>query len=64
MGIDPDTFLKLCRKRVNEYKEKLHELKIILIECNKEQLDYFSKELELGAGAAITPVLLQDFKII
>ncbi|MFY9312049.1 MAG: winged helix-turn-helix domain-containing protein [Tepidanaerobacteraceae bacterium] len=62
MGIDPDTFLKLCRKRVNEYKEKLHELKIILIECNKEQLDYFSKELELGAGAAITPVLLQDFK--
>lgn len=63
IGIDADTFLNLCRQRVSEYKEKLHNLKIMLVECNKEQLDYFCKELELGAGVTITPVLLQDFKI-
>jgi len=62
MGIDADSFLTLCRQRVSEYKEKLHKLKIMLVECNKEQLDYFCKELELGAGVTITPVLLQDFK--
>jgi len=62
MGIDADTFLKLCRQRVDEYKKKFHRLKIMLIECNKEQLDYFCRELELGSGVAITPVLLQDFE--
>lgn len=62
MGMDADGFLNLCKKRVNEYKDKLHELKVMLVECNKEQLDYFCEELELGSGVSITPVLLQDFK--
>ena len=61
-GVDPDAFLSLCSQRVKEYKQKLHKLKIMIVECNKEQLDYFCKELELGAGVTITPVLLQDFK--
>lgn len=61
-GIDADTFLSLCSQRVKEYKKKLHKLKVMIVECNKEQLDYFCKELELGAGVSITPVLLQDFK--
>jgi DNA-binding transcriptional regulator YhcF (GntR family) len=61
MGMDADSFLNLCKQRVSEYKNKLHELKIMLVECNKEQLDYFCKELEFGAGVSITPVLLQNF---
>lgn len=62
MGIDAETFLSICRQRIKEYKERLHKMRVMLVECNKEQLDYFCKELELGAGVTITPVLLQDFK--
>ncbi|MDD4570086.1 MAG: winged helix-turn-helix domain-containing protein [Tepidanaerobacteraceae bacterium] len=62
VGIDIDIFLDLCKKRVNKYKDRLHKLKIMLVECNNEQLDYFCKELEFEVGVCITPVLLQDFK--
>lgn len=62
MGMDADSFLNLCEQRVIEYKNRLHGLKIMWVECNTEQLDYFCKELEMVAGA-VTPVLLQDFKI-
>ena len=61
-GIKPEEFLDLCRARINRYIQELKKIKLVFIECNKEQLDYFCKELELGAGVAITPILLQDFK--
>jgi len=61
-GIEPDEFLDLCRTRTYRYIQELKSIKLVFIECNKEQLDYFCKELELGAGVTITPVLLQDFK--
>jgi DNA-binding transcriptional regulator YhcF (GntR family) len=62
LGIDQTEFLDLCKARIKEYKKNLKELKIIFIECNKEQLDYFCKELQICAEANIIPVLLQDFK--
>ena len=62
IGMDADSFINLCKQRVKEYKNRLHGLKIMLVECDKEQLDYFCKELELGVEVSITPVLLQDFK--
>jgi len=60
MGIDTDTFLKLCKQRLDKYKEKHQKLNILLIECNKEQIDYFCKELHLGPDVTITPMLLQE----
>lgn len=57
-----DDFLTLCNKRTKEYAEKVRKLNVIFVECNKEQLDYFCKELEFGAGVHINPILLQDFK--
>ncbi|AYO30540.1 MAG: hypothetical protein PWR06_274 [Thermoanaerobacteraceae bacterium] len=62
IGVEPDEFLDLCRARINRYIQELKKIKLVFIECNREQLDYFSKELELGAGVTITPILLQDFK--
>lgn len=62
IGMDPDSFLSICKERVNEYKNRLHKIKIMLVECNKEQLDYFCKELEFDVGVSIEPVLLDDFK--
>lgn len=61
-GIEPEEFLDLCKKRVYRYIQEYKKIKIVFIECNQEQLDYFCKELELGAGVATTPILLQDFK--
>jgi GntR family transcriptional regulator len=62
IGIEPEEFLDLCRTRINRYTQELKKVKLVFIECNREQLDYFSKELELGAGVSITPILLQDLK--
>lgn len=62
MGLELEEFLDLCGDRVNRYIQKLKKIKLVFIECNKEQLDYFCKELELGAGVTITPILLEDFK--
>lgn len=62
LEIGLNDFLELCKNRVNEYINQLHKLELVFIECNREQLDYFSKELELGSGISIIPVLLQDFK--
>ncbi|MGI6485235.1 MAG: GntR family transcriptional regulator [Tepidanaerobacteraceae bacterium] len=62
LGIEEEEFLDLCKARIKEYSKSLKELKLILIECNKEQLDYFCRELEISAEVNIVPILLQDFK--
>ncbi|HHY04210.1 MAG TPA: winged helix-turn-helix transcriptional regulator [Thermoanaerobacterales bacterium] len=62
IGMNLDDFELLCEKRIKEYKNEIQELKLIFIECNKEQLDYFCEEIGLGSGIKITPILLQDFK--
>lgn len=61
-GLDLNAFLQLCKERMTYYIKELNNINIIFIECNKEQLDYFSMKLELGAGVSITPILLKDFK--
>lgn len=60
MGVSAEEFLVAAGKRVAERRKMLSEIKIAFIECNKEQLDYFSKELELGTGVRVMPVLIDD----
>lgn len=62
LGIDLDTLATLARQRIEERRELLGRVKVAFIECNREQLDYFTKELELGSGVSIMPVLLSDLK--
>lgn len=60
LGVGVDEFLSVAQKRVEERRRMLSEVKIAFIECNREQLDYFSKELELGTGVRVLPVLTDD----
>ncbi len=60
LGFSLDEFLTLVQSRAREKKELLNRVKVAFVECNKEQLDYFTRELQLGAGVAIIPALLQQ----
>lgn len=40
----------------------LNRIKIAFIECNREQVDYFARQLELDAGVAITPLVLGEIR--
>lgn len=60
LGVSPEEFLLVAEKRVEERQKLLAEIEIAFVECNREQLDYFSKELELGTGVKVVPVLTDD----
>lgn len=60
LGVNLEEFLSSAQKRVEERRRMLREVKIAFIECNREQLDYFSKELELGTGVKVMPILIDD----
>ena len=60
LGVNLEEFLSVAQKRVEERRRMLSEVRIAFIECNREQLDYFSKELELGIGVQVEPVLIDD----
>ncbi|PKM82958.1 MAG: GntR family transcriptional regulator [Firmicutes bacterium HGW-Firmicutes-14] len=62
LGFNIDEFLVLTHRRVMAKKEMLSRVKVVFIECNKEQLDHFSRELHLDPGVSIVPVLLDDFR--
>ena len=60
LGFTLDEFATLTQGRVREKKELLGRIRVAFVECNREQLDYFARELELGAGVTILPVMLKD----
>lgn len=62
LGVDLDRLAGVARQRIEERRELLGRVKVAFVECNREQLDYFAKELELGSGVSIEPVLLADLE--
>lgn len=60
LGFSIDDFVAIVTLRVRQRKEMLNRLQVAFIECNREQLDYFTRELELGSGVTIHPLLLQN----
>ncbi|MGI6129608.1 MAG: GntR family transcriptional regulator [bacterium] len=62
LGFSIEDFNAIVTLRVRQRKEMLNRLQVAFIECNREQLDYFTRELELGSGVSIHPVLLQDLQ--
>ncbi len=62
LGFTIDEFVAITHERGIEKKEMLSRVKVAFVECNKEQLLYFSSELHLDSGVAIMPVLLEDFR--
>lgn len=62
LGFSIEDFTAIVALRVRQRKEMLNRLQVAFVECNHEQLDYFTKELELGSGVNIHPLLLQDLR--
>jgi len=60
LGLSPDDFLALTQQCVEQKYQALREVTIAFLECNREQLDYFAREIELGTGVKVVPVLLDD----
>ncbi len=61
LGFTTDDFVALAASRAREKSSSMHRAQVVFIECNREQLDYFSRRLESG-GVHITPVLLEDLR--
>lgn len=61
IGFTIDEFAALVARRSSDKKEMLAHLELTFVECNREQVDYFAKELELGSGVHIRPMLIEDF---
>jgi len=62
MGLDLDDFLQVAGARVEARRDMLRHVQVCLVECNREQLDYFVKELELGSGVAVIPLLISELR--
>jgi GntR family transcriptional regulator len=61
IGFSLDDFANMVVRRAGEKKEFLSHLELTFVECNREQVDYFAKELELGSGVHIRPLAIEDF---
>ncbi len=60
LNIQIEDFLYLVNQRLQEKKHLLNNVSIAFVECNQEQLYYFSKKLELGTGIHIIPILIDE----
>jgi len=60
LNIQVEDFMYLVNQRLEGKKHLLNDVTIAFIECNQEQLYYFSKKLELGTGIHIIPILVDE----
>lgn len=60
LNIQIEDFLYLVNQRLKEKKHLLNNVSVAFVECNQEQLYYFSKKLELGTGIHIIPILIDE----
>ncbi|NLW16271.1 MAG: GntR family transcriptional regulator [Firmicutes bacterium] len=62
LGFSADEILEMVRKQVEAKQQLLNRIKIAFIECNREQVDYFARQLELESGVSITPLVLGEIR--
>ncbi|PWI58920.1 GntR family transcriptional regulator [Sulfoacidibacillus thermotolerans] len=61
LGFTLDDFMQFAAVRVKEKAALLDQSQIVFIECNREQVEYFSRKLEFG-GVHITPVIIDELR--
>ncbi len=61
LGFTIDEFLELAKTQAEQKAASLHKAQVAFLECNREQVEYFSRKLEFG-GVHIRPVILDDLK--
>ncbi len=59
-NIQTEDLVYLLNQRINEKKKLTNNVNVAFVECNQEQLYYFSKKLELGTGIHIIPILIDE----
>ncbi|MGE5484864.1 MAG: GntR family transcriptional regulator [Ignavibacteriales bacterium] len=62
LGFTIDEFLSLAEQRARQKKELFRRVRVAFVECNREQLDFFAKQLELGARVAVMPILIDHIR--
>lgn len=60
LNLKIDGFRSLFNQRLERTKHLLDHISIAFVECNQEQLYYFTKKLELGTGIQIVPLLIDE----
>jgi DNA-binding transcriptional regulator YhcF (GntR family) len=63
MGFDFADVLQAASEQAEIRKALLTKIRIAFIECNREQVDYFARQLELGSGVSITPLVLGEIRL-
>jgi DNA-binding transcriptional regulator YhcF (GntR family) len=62
LGFSIEEFLAMTHVRSREKLKILSHVSIVLIECNREQVDYFAREMASSVGVIIQPILLGDLE--
>ncbi|WP_350345040.1 GntR family transcriptional regulator [Proteinivorax tanatarense] len=60
LGFSIDEILAIAHVRGREKKEILHKIKVLFIECNKEQGEYISKQLSTDLSINVEPIVLDN----
>ncbi len=62
LGFSIDDVMAIATTRARERKSFFSHVRLVFIECNREQVEYFSKELELSSSVSVVPIVLDDLK--
>jgi DNA-binding transcriptional regulator YhcF (GntR family) len=62
LGFTLEEFVELTEFRAKEKMDLLSQVRVVFIECNREQVDYFAKRLQGDSGVSITPIVLDDLR--
>ncbi|MBL0386391.1 GntR family transcriptional regulator [Tumebacillus sp. ITR2] len=60
LGFTLEEFAEFATERARQKLEILSKVRVVFIECNREQVDYFSKKLQFDSGVSIAPLVLED----
>lgn len=62
MGFTIEQFAEAVDGCIRERRRRLRHIQVAFVECNREQLEYFTEHLELESGVEVEPVLLADIR--
>lgn len=62
LGFSIDEFVELTNLRARQKVEMLNQVQVIVIECNREQVEYFAKRLQASSGISIKPMVLDELR--
>lgn len=60
LGFSIDEFVDIVATRVQEKKAVFQQVRVAVIECNREQLDFYSEQLHFALGITVVPIILDE----